>query len=212
MKFDTGIVIILIIGLLLASGCISQRTDNVYGQQDPIPHDVVFLPLVDEETLVLNDSDLNDSDVWVRKGKILNKNGQFSEALQMFDHAIRLNESSVTSWAGRGGALLELDRYNESLESYNTAIELDPSCSEAYKGRGIGFYLLEKYPEAFDAFNMSLKLNDQDMVSWAYQGMLFNQTGAYHEALESYNRSLEIDPDNYLIIRAKEDVLAMIRG
>ena len=89
--------------------------------EDQITLEGVSLPIVDTEESELQPSDLNDSEVWVRKGKILEENRQYPGAIEMFDHAIGLNRGYGESWIGKGGALLELERYNESLESYNTA-------------------------------------------------------------------------------------------
>jgi tetratricopeptide (TPR) repeat protein len=59
-----------------------------------------------------------------RKAKSPYENGHYNEALDKYDHAIKLNSSSDGAWKDREIALYLIDRYPGSLEALNRSLEL----------------------------------------------------------------------------------------
>jgi tetratricopeptide (TPR) repeat protein len=63
---------------------------------------------------------------WNNKGNALDAQGSYTDAIQCFDEAIRLDQLSAASWRNKGLALNNLGKYNESIQAYDKAIELNP--------------------------------------------------------------------------------------
>jgi tetratricopeptide (TPR) repeat protein len=62
-------------------------------------------------------------------GILLHKDGRFSEAVEVFQHAETLGHRAAAS--NRGNSLLDLGRMNEALQAQELAVERDPECAGA---------------------------------------------------------------------------------
>jgi len=51
---------------------------------------------------------------------------RYSQALNAFDHAIRLDSNSALAYHNKGMVLTELGRFNEAISALNNAIRLEP--------------------------------------------------------------------------------------
>ena len=59
-------------------------------------------------------------------GKKQLENGQYENALNLFQKAILLNRNDPDLWNLKGIALRSLGRYNEAIECFNKSLEIDP--------------------------------------------------------------------------------------
>jgi Flp pilus assembly protein TadD len=54
------------------------------------------------------------------------EDGQYDDALNLFQKAILLNRNDPDLWNLKGIALRSLGRYNEAIECFNKSLEIDP--------------------------------------------------------------------------------------
>ena len=69
---------------------------------------------------------LESVDKLSKMGKKQLENGQYEDALNLFEKAISLNQNDPDLWNLMGTALRSLGRYNEAIECFNKSLEIDP--------------------------------------------------------------------------------------
>jgi len=69
---------------------------------------------------------LDSIDELIKIGKKQLEDGQYDDALNLFQKAILLNQNDPDLWNLKGIALRSLGRYNEAVECFNKSLEIDP--------------------------------------------------------------------------------------
>jgi len=69
---------------------------------------------------------LDSIDELIKIGKKQLEDGQYDDALNLFQKAILLNLNDPDLWNLKGIALRSLGRYNEAIECFNKSLEIDP--------------------------------------------------------------------------------------
>jgi len=69
---------------------------------------------------------LDSIDELIKTGKKQLEDGQYDDALNLFQKAILLNRNDPDLWNLKGIALRSLGRYNEAIECFNKSLEIDP--------------------------------------------------------------------------------------
>jgi len=69
---------------------------------------------------------LDSIDELIKMGKKQLEDGQYDDALNLFQKAILLNQNDPDLWNLKGITLRSLGRYNEAIECFNKSLEIDP--------------------------------------------------------------------------------------
>ena len=69
---------------------------------------------------------MDSIDELIKIGKKQLEDGQYDDALNLFQKAILLNQNDPDLWNLNGIALRSLGRYNEAIECFNKSLEIDP--------------------------------------------------------------------------------------
>jgi len=69
---------------------------------------------------------LDSIDELIKIGKKQLEDGQYDDALNLFQKAILLNRNDPDLWNLKGITLRSLGRYNEAIECFNKSLEIDP--------------------------------------------------------------------------------------
>ena len=69
---------------------------------------------------------MDSIDELIKMGKKQLEDGQYDDALNLFQKAILLNQNDPDLWNLKGVALRSLGRYNEAIECFNKSLEIDP--------------------------------------------------------------------------------------
>ena len=69
---------------------------------------------------------MDSIDELIKIGKKQLEDGQYDNALNLFQKAILLNRNDPDLWNLKGIALRSLGRYNEAIECFNKSLEIDP--------------------------------------------------------------------------------------
>jgi len=69
---------------------------------------------------------LDSIDELIKMGKKQLEDGQYGDALNLFQKAILLNRNDPDLWNLKGITLRSLGRYNEAIECFNKSLEIDP--------------------------------------------------------------------------------------
>ena len=69
---------------------------------------------------------MDSIDELIKMGKKQLEDGQYDDALNLFQKAILLNQNDPDLWNLKGIALRSLGRYDEAVECFNKSLEIDP--------------------------------------------------------------------------------------
>ena len=69
---------------------------------------------------------MDSIDELIKMGKKQLEDGQYDEAMNLFQKAILLKGNDPDLWNLKGSALRSLGRYNEAIECFNKSLEIDP--------------------------------------------------------------------------------------
>ncbi|MGJ5634639.1 tetratricopeptide repeat protein, partial [Nostoc sp. CALU 1950] len=119
---------------------------------------------------------------------------RYTEALEDFDRAIKLDPKYDWAIASRGQTYRSMERYLESLEDFDRAIELNPKSDWAIGSRGFTYHLMKRYPEALQDFDRAIELDPKYDLAIASRGFTYRSMKRYPEALQDFDRAIELNP------------------
>jgi tetratricopeptide (TPR) repeat protein len=129
-------------------------------------------------------------------GDALLRTGQFDEALQCFDRALKMDPRCARAWAGRGAALSKLNRVGEALACAERALENDGTLDAAFVLKGDLLRRVGSLDEALACYDSAHDLAPDDARVLLGRAELLTKIGRHDEAAKSYARALDMDPEN----------------
>ena len=128
-------------------------------------------------------------------GMELARCGQFAEAIEHYEKAIRLNPGHFLAHNNLGNALARLGRPAEAIEHYQEAIRLKPDYANAYDNLGNVLVGLGRLAEAIEHHQEAVRLQPDDSVAHSNLGLALAQTGRLAEAVEHYQEAIRLKAD-----------------
>jgi tetratricopeptide (TPR) repeat protein len=127
---------------------------------------------------------------WIGQGEALRHQYKAEEALQAFDMALQLDNTSVAAWAGKGSTLSRLGRMNESLQAYDAALALAPGYIRALVGKAIALLGLNETNRSLQTFDLAIELDPT--YSMAYNGKAWElyKQGRYNDSSDTADKAL----------------------
>jgi tetratricopeptide (TPR) repeat protein len=113
-------------------------------------------------------------EAWDARADALNRDGQFSGALESSSRALAINSSYLPGWINRGQILYNLgyvyedqkkdpvkanEYYLQQVQAFEKAISLDPTNADAWFNKAYALAGLKQYDEAIAAFDKVKELN-----------------------------------------------------
>jgi len=145
-----------------------------------------------------------DADMRNAIGAGVEVRGNRTEALQLYDAAIRADPSFADAHYNRANALTNLRRVPEAIESYRTAIRLRPDHDKARVNLGILLYKQNKIGAALNEFQMAVTMNPVNPKAHMNLGVVLYGNGNYDEALEHFRAAAAINPEYLVQVRQIE--------
>lgn len=118
----------------------------------------------------------------------------YTDAIALYDNAVRINPEYSKAWYNRGIALFNLGRYEEAAASYGNATRFNPGYSNAWVNQGVALGILDRYDDAIASYDRALTINPDDSDAWYNRGNAFMYLDRYDDAIASYDRALKINP------------------
>jgi tetratricopeptide (TPR) repeat protein len=113
-------------------------------------------------------------EAWDARADALNRDGQFSRALESSTRALAINSSYLPGWINRGQILYNLgyvyedqkkdpvkanEYYLQQIQAFEKAIALDPTNADAWFNKAYALAGMKKYDEAIAAFDKVKELD-----------------------------------------------------
>lgn len=121
--------------------------------------------------------------------------GEYDEAVEYFDEAIRRDAINSTYWFDKGVALYHLERYDEALLAYNEALNIDPSNVNSWYNKGATLYMQGKLDEAIKAYDEALRLDPSNADIWYDKAIALDTLGETSESMQASNEAVRLDPN-----------------
>jgi tetratricopeptide (TPR) repeat protein len=167
--------------------------------------------------------DLNNS---TKYNKALNtgldfyNQGEYDEAINAYNAAIRLDPNSTQTWQawnGKGDALYGQGKYDEAIRAYDKAIQLWPNNGIPWAYKGDALKALGRTNESDTAYARAKELGfggstwrpttitlngrpiatpGTNITKGINEGLDFYNQGKYDEAINAYDAAIRLDPYN----------------
>ncbi|MEP6570477.1 MAG: tetratricopeptide repeat protein [Acidobacteriota bacterium] len=128
------------------------------------------------------------------KGKHHFSLGQYQQAVDDYQYAIRLRPSFARAYVELGDAYRGLGQYAQAEEAFKKASSLeDESCASC--GLGLTYYKLGRYEYAEKAFKRSIELNRNDICGYDQAGRMYYDLGKYSQAIAIFEQEVKLQPN-----------------
>lgn len=147
------------------------------------------------KAIKLSGTDDDSVNSYYNRGTAKLKLGQYSEAIQDYDEAIKLNSRFVEAYNNRGAIKATLGQYAESIQDYDKATELNPKYEQAYYNRGTAKAKLGQYTEAIQDYDKAIELNPKYAQAYYNRGNAKTRFGDYNKAIQDYDKAIELNSE-----------------
>lgn len=120
--------------------------------------------------------------------------GKHTEAIDVFDTAIRLDPKQTLAYANRGGSRLHLGDLAGAVEDFNEAIALDPKNVEAHINRGDARRQLGQIEKALADLNFAIELDASRAEAFNNRSLIHRHKGDLKSALADCEKSIALSP------------------
>lgn len=128
-------------------------------------------------------------------GRALAKRGQYDEALEYFQEAVRVAPEFAEGQNDLGVALARRGEIDEAITHYRTALRIDPGYARAHGNLGTVLARRGAFEEAIEHFSQAVRLEPTNARAHLNLGVVLETTGRREEAAEHYSEALRLDPD-----------------
>ena len=133
---------------------------------------------------------------WLDEGNALAMQGNYIEAVQAYNEAIKIDPEYAAAWNNKGLALDEMGEYEEAILAYEEALKLDPEYADAWYNKGNALYSQGEYQEAIEAYDEAIKLHPEDAEAWNNRGVALRGQGKCAEAIMAYDEAIRLDSEH----------------
>jgi tetratricopeptide (TPR) repeat protein len=130
------------------------------------------------------------------QGRALIEKGQYSQAVQQLQEAVKLDPAASHAYNALGLALWKQNLLMQAIAPLQQAIALSPAWTYPRNTLGLIYLEQRRYQEAAQSFQSSIELNDEDSMAYHCQGQLHLLLGRWQEAETQLQRAVEVTPGN----------------
>ena len=136
----------------------------------------------------------DDAVNWFKQGSALTASGNYTEAVQAFDHAISLDPAYYEAWNGKADALNRAHRVNDALAASDQVIALNPNYAKGWINRGYILYNLGRYNDELSAYERAIEIDPTNTEALFNKGYSLGGMGKWDEALKVFDKVQALDP------------------
>jgi tetratricopeptide (TPR) repeat protein len=139
-----------------------------------------------------------DADAYNRMGNIFYWRKEYTNAISMYNKAIKLNSKNAMFYDNLGNVYRGIAPANlkEALANYNRAIEVNPKYAIAYLDRGSLYNDQKQFDKALPDLIKCLQLDPQNIDALYEQAHTYVSNGDFDMAISDYKKIIEINPND----------------
>lgn len=117
-------------------------------------------------------------------------------ALQYYDRALAINETSDEACYGKGFFYQNRGEYNKAVAMYDKARLINPAHKLALYNTAFVALAQAQFSKCMELCNAYLLLDEKNANVYAMRGTVYEKMGNKKAAMQDYNAALSIDPKN----------------
>ncbi len=122
---------------------------------------------------------------------------QYSQALQAYEEALRMDPENFYAWNGKGTAHYNQGSYRKAFEAYQRATEIDSSNAVVWVSAGLALQRLQRYQQALVHFERALTIDNEYVAAWNGRGDAQLDMNMPEDAIASYEQALADDSTSF---------------
>lgn len=126
------------------------------------------------------------------EGKRLIESGDFENAINTFQKAIRLKPDYADAYNNIGVVFDRQDNYEKALEFYKEAIRIDMNHFKAHFNSGIVYFNLKQYGKAVEAFKEAIKIRPDYADAYFGLGVIYSILGDDKKKIEAFKKVVDL--------------------
>lgn len=128
-------------------------------------------------------------------GEFLCMMGDFKQAREFIDKAVKLEPEYIEGYIMLGNYLLNNEDYQEAINVYKEVIKTNPELAAVYHNLGTAYYNCGMKEEALEEYKKAIGLNENDYKSYYNLGVILDEIGEKEDAVLRFEHCLDIKPD-----------------
>jgi S1-C subfamily serine protease/predicted TPR repeat methyltransferase len=125
-------------------------------------------------------------------GAVYDRLNLLDDAVQAYQHALKLEPTSGIGWTNLGSTLVKLKRFAEAEEAARQAVKQSPDYGPAWALLGKLYSQESRYPDAADAFQKAAQLMPKDAEFWRSLAESYSKMNEPAKSQEAIQKSQEI--------------------
>lgn len=191
-----SILLLLLQILTIASGCSAQLANDA----QKCEKNVTSNPDVALEgcTALIESGRLSQEDVFkvlLIRGVAYRNKGNYKQAIEDFDRAIRLKPDIAEAFNNRGVTYDYKGDYERAIQDYNQVIKLRPDYAAPFNNRGLVYHEKGEYDRAIQDFDHAIRLKPGYAEAFENRGSAYLATGDYDQAIRDYSQAITLEPN-----------------
>jgi tetratricopeptide (TPR) repeat protein len=133
---------------------------------------------------------------WTNLSETLLETGQYREALQAAEEALKVNPRYAPAWVRKARALNRFNppRSEEGIAACDRAIQYDPNFVRAYLTKGEILYDQERGEEALAAYESALRIDSNSMEALFGKASTLGALGDFDKTYPIAERMIQLNP------------------
>lgn len=132
---------------------------------------------------------------WFGLGAAYNQLKRYTEAIEAYRQALRINPDDSKSWTSLGAQYTILQRHTEAIDPLRQALRIDPEDANAWGLLAISYNGLQRYTDAIDASRRAVRI-DPGSGAWFALGSAYVGLRRATEAIDALRQAVRIDPED----------------
>ena len=129
------------------------------------------------------------------RGNAYGRSGRYSEAIDDYKQAIRINPAYANARYNFGVVYEKLDRPNEAIDAYEQAIRIKPDYADAYLALGNAYGKLGRYQDSVEACKQAIRIRPDYVEAYNNLGFAYGSLGLYQQEIDACRQAVKIQPD-----------------
>jgi serine/threonine protein kinase len=132
-----------------------------------------------------------------REGDQYLRQQHYSQALQAYEEALRMDSLNFYAWNGKGTALYNQGNYRKALDAYQRATGIDPNNAIAWVSAGLTLNRLLRHQQALVHFERALSIDPTYVAAWNGKADVQVDMNMPEAAQVSYEQALNLDLNSF---------------
>ena len=135
-----------------------------------------------------------NAEILSNMGSIYNNLGRYTEAIEAFVQAIKVDPNHADAYVGLGNTFGKLGRHKEAEQAAKQAIKIEPDLAEAYSILGAAYFSQNDWTDAIEAFRQAIRIQPDYAQAYYSLSLALLQSGDKNSAVKEYEILKTLDP------------------